>query len=121
MKIHHIGTSRDRREWQRTRDPLAEACHVGHDAVVLPSPQSAGPAKPSLHFIENEESLVPAAPLAQRLHIFRRSKCRAPALIGFHVCAGDIRRLHTTLAQRALEGIEADFPGAPAIGKSNLY
>ena len=79
--------------------PLPNARQVRHDAVMLEAPHRAGAAEARLHFVAHQQRLVPGAPLAQRLHVFRRRERGAAALIGFQDHAGHVLRLDVVLAQ----------------------
>ncbi|MPN19671.1 hypothetical protein SDC9_167043 [bioreactor metagenome] len=104
--IHYFLTADDCRKRQRTADTLAAADQVGCDSVVFERPELASASKACLHFIEDQDHVVLAAPISHLAHIFNRSEIGANALVGFHHDTGHVPRFESCLLEGSEKGVE---------------
>ena len=120
IHVHDRLAADDGRQRHAAGDPLAAADQVRRHPVVLESPELARAAEAGLHLVEDQEGLLPVAPGAELLDVFRRGEAGVAPLIGLAHHAGDRLRLDALGLQGLQEAFETGVGHAEAVGEGHL-
>src|ERR1700675_1882893 len=87
---------------------------------MLETPHRTGSSEAGLYLVQDQQCVMPIAPLAQGLYVVSRREGRACTLIGFEHHSGHILRIDILIIETTLEIIEGCVRSPKAVRKRDL-